>query len=478
MEDEQNGQLPLLALEDRTLRALEWERLLAYLAGEAESFAGQTLAAALVPEQARAVVQLLLEQTEEARVLEDNAQGFALSGLLEVDASLERLCAGSVLGAREIFDIKEVLKISARVKNSLGLLEEAHFPRLKIFEDRLISLKEIVRELEASVEAAGVKDSASTTLAILRRDRLRLDGAVKEELGRIIQSHAGGKVLQEPLYTVRSGRFVLPVVASMRYALDGIVHDASQSGLTIYVEPLSVMELSNKARIKDSEIEREIERILNALSDTLRPHGRAAIDAYQAMAELDLIFAKARLGIRYDGIKAELSADHSFKLVAARHPLLTLQNKRAKPPKPVIASDVELGAGAYTLVITGPNTGGKTVLLKLIGLTALMVRAGLLIPAKAGSSVALFDLVCADIGDEQSLEQSLSTFSAHMKNIVEIVDSAKPGMLVLLDEVGAGYGSCGRGGTGPRCTRTSQCRPRCHHCHHPPGRAQDNRLYG
>jgi DNA mismatch repair protein MutS2 len=426
------------ALEDRSLRSLEWERLLAYLSGEAESFAGQTLAKTLVPESGRALVQLLLDQTEEAHILEQNAQGFALSGLLEVDEALERLSAGSILGAREIFDIKEVLKISARVKNSLGLLEETHFPRLKQFEDRLIALKDIVREIENAIEASGVRDSASHALAILRRDRMRLDGAIKEELGRIIQSHAGGKVLQEPLYTVRSGRFVLPVVASMRYALDGIVHDASQTGLTIYVEPLSVMELSNKARIKDTEIEREIERILIALSDTLRPHGRTTIDAYHSLAELDLIFAKARLGIKYDGIKAELSADHSFKLIAARHPLLTLQNKKASPPKPVIASDVALGAGAFTLVITGPNTGGKTVLLKLIGLSALMVRAGLLIPAKAGSSVALFDLVCADIGDEQSLEQSLSTFSAHMKNIVEIVDKAGPGMLVLLDEVGAG----------------------------------------
>jgi len=227
----------------------------------------------------------------------------------------------------------------------------------------------------------------------------------------------------------------------MRYALDGIVHDASQSGLTIYVEPLSVMELSNKARIKDSEIEREIERVLTELSDLIRPLTASASESYAALAEFDLIFAKARLATRYGGIKPILSEDHSFNLISARHPLLTLQSNREQPPRPVIPSDVSLVGQAFTLVITGPNTGGKTVLLKLIGLTALMVRAGLLIPAKDGSSVAIFDLVCADIGDEQSLEQSLSTFSAHMKNIVEIVENAGESgkkMLVLLDEVGAG----------------------------------------
>jgi len=358
---------------------------------------------------------------------------------------LGRLGVGSTLAAAELFSIKEVLKISARIKASLGLMSAEDFPRLLDYSPRLVVLKNEIIQIEDAVEGTSVKDTASSHLASLRRERARLDATIREELGRIIQRHSGDKVLQEPLFTVRNGRFVLPVVASMRYALDGIVHDASQSGLTIYVEPLSVMELSNKARIKDSEIEREIERILTELSDLMRPHKAAMADAYAALAELDLIFAKARLAIKYGGIKAELSDDHSFSLLKARHPLLVLQNLKEAPPRPVIASDVALEGGAFTLVITGPNTGGKTVLLKLIGLTALMVRAGLLLPVASGSRVALFDLVCADIGDEQSLEQSLSTFSAHMKNVVEIVnaagdkyDSGDKNMLVLLDEVGAG----------------------------------------
>jgi DNA mismatch repair protein MutS2 len=434
-----------VSIEDRSLRSLEWERLLVYLAEQAESPAGQNLALALKPEVGRELVLLLLDETEEALCLAKSNQSLSLAGLIDISATLSRLGAGSTLSAGELFSVKEVLKISARVKNSLSLIERGDFPRMTAYLPRLVSLKGEVLQIEDAIadETRSVKDTASAHLANLRRERSRLEAAIKEDLGRIIQSHSGGKVLQEPIYTVRNGRFVLPVVASMRYAMDGIVHDASQSGLTVYVEPLSVMELSNKARIKDSEIEREIERILTELSDLMRPHAQSSAEAFMALAELDMVFARARLAIKYDGIKPVLSDDHSFNLLAARHPLLTLQNKRLAPAvaRPVIPSDVALGGNAYTLVITGPNTGGKTVLLKLIGLTALMVRAGLLIPAKSGSSVALFDLVCADIGDEQSLEQSLSTFSAHMKNIVEIVESAGTAgqkMLVLLDEVGAG----------------------------------------
>jgi len=435
-----------VSIEDRSLRSLEWERLLVYLAEQAESAPGQNLALALTPEVGRELALLLLDETDEALCLVRSNQSLSLSGVVDVSATLSRLGAGSTLSALELFNIKEVLKISSRVRQSLNLMERLDFPRMAAYLPRLLALKQEVLQIEDAIEGGAVKDTASAHLAHLRRERSRLDAAIKEDLGRIIQSHSGGKVLQEPLYTMRNGRFVLPEVASMRYALDGIVHDASQSGLTIYVEPLSVMELSNKARIKESEIEREIERILTELSDLLRPHTMASLEAFAALAELDMIFAMARLAIKYDGIKPIVNNDHSFSLLAARHPLLILQNLKVSSSspslaKPVIPSDVGLSGKAFTLVITGPNTGGKTVLLKLIGLTALMVRAGLLIPAKSGSSVAFFDLICADIGDEQSLEQSLSTFSAHMKNIVEIVESADLGsnrMLVLLDEVGAG----------------------------------------
>ncbi|MBS1998354.1 MAG: hypothetical protein JSS86_18650, partial [Cyanobacteria bacterium SZAS LIN-2] len=227
-----------MSIESRSLRSLEWDRLLHYLAEQAESPSGQSLALALKPETGRELVLLLLEETTEALLMVRNNQNLALTGLVDVSDILLRLGAGSTLAAAELHSIKEVLKISSRVKASLGLMTADDFPRMTAYAPRLVKLKHEINQIEDAVENGHVKDTASSHLASLRRERHRLDAAIREELGRIIQSHSGGKVLQEPLYTMRNGRFVLPVVASMRYALDGIVHDASQSGLTIYVEPL------------------------------------------------------------------------------------------------------------------------------------------------------------------------------------------------------------------------------------------------
>ena len=297
-----------MSIEGRTLRSLEWERLLAYLAEQAESPAGQNLCLALKPQAGRAVVAALLNESEEALVLLKNNQGLTFTGLVEVGEALGRLSAGSTLAALELHNIKEVLKISARAKSSLALVEAEHFPAVTAYLPHLINLKDYIAQIDDAIEGGVVKDTASSHLASLRRERARLDGSIKEELGRLIQSHSGGKVLQEPLYTIRNGRFVLPVVASMRYAMDGVVHDASQSGLTVYVEPLSVMELSNKARIKDGEIEREIERILTELSETLRPQAGAILRAFQALAELDMIFARARAAPSTGSVPAPTSS--------------------------------------------------------------------------------------------------------------------------------------------------------------------------
>jgi len=261
----------------------------------------------------------------------------------------------------------------------------------------------------------------------------KLHGDIRTTLNRMIHSAALSKALQEPIFTQRGGRYVLPVDVAHRGTVDGIVHDASQSGLTAYVEPLSVVEPTNKIRIKEAEIEREIERITAELCKLAYQHIDALISSFETLTALDVILAKARLGLKYKGIRPELSEDGSLVLNAAKHPLLLLQNERE-----VVPSDVRLGGDERTLVITGPNTGGKTVLLKQLGLVALMVRTGLLISAKIGSKVPIFKKVWADIGDEQSLTQSLSTFSSHMQNIVEVVDTAGGDMLILLDEIGVG----------------------------------------
>jgi DNA mismatch repair protein MutS2 len=435
-----------VTIEHRSLRSLEWERLTTYLSEQNETAEGKRRSCQLVPSLGFAFdldaeianAQILLDQTEEACALISSRTAFSLAKLSDVRESIALLRAGAVITAGELSRIKALLVVARSVRGSLALLTPAQFPHLHRFVATLVALPKQIEAIDFAIDDFGVvKDTASSLLRSLRRERQKLDQHIKDELGRIIQSQSGTKALQEPIYTVRGGRFVLPVMANMRYLLDGIVHDASQSGLTVYVEPISVVELSNQTRIKDSAIESEIERIVIELCDQLRPFADQIADCYDALIDLDCIMARGRLALLYGGNKPALSNQPMIELRGARHPLLVLQNRQNKE-KVIVENTVVMQEGERTLVITGPNTGGKTVLLKLIGIYSLMVRCGFLLPAKTGSKTALFPLVCADIGDEQSLEQSLSTFSAHMKNVVEIVDTAKRGMLVLLDEIGAG----------------------------------------
>ena len=440
-----------MSIEHRSLRSLEWERLTTYLAEQNETAEGKRRSLQLQPELGQTFnlddeissAQILLDQTEEACALIASRTAFSLAKLSDVRESIALLRAGAVISANELARVKALLVVARSVRGSLVLLAPAQFPHLHRFVATLVALPKLIDAIDFAIDDYGaVKDSASSLLRSLRRERHKLDQHIKDELSRIIQSQSGTKALQEPIYTVRGGRFVLPVMANMRYLLDGIVHDASGSGLTVYVEPISVVELSNQTKIKDSAIESEIERIVVELCDQLRPFADQMAECYGALIDLDCIMARGRLSQLYAGIKPALSNQPMLELRGAKHPLLVLQNRQDNDKigheKIVVENTVIMQESERTLVITGPNTGGKTVLLKLIGIYALMLRCGLLIPAKIGSKTALFPLVCADIGDEQSLEQSLSTFSAHMKNVVEIVDSAKRGMLVLLDEIGAG----------------------------------------
>lgn len=428
----------------RSLKSLEWERLVLALAGLAETSSGRQRLVILLPEAAPGellLANLLLNQTKEALDL-INARAYpSLAGLEISTDTLSVLAIGGALSIHELLAALKLLRISRTVKNSLVLLDKTSFPCLHPFAARFVALPHLERDLSDALELDGtVKDEASPVLRRLRREARELGVKVKEELKRIINNLSGSKALQEDLYTMRNGRYVLPVNANQRHQVDGIVHDASHTGLTIFVEPLPVMELSNQIRIKEAEIESEIERILLVLTESLRPHSDALKDSLEAAIELDCIFARARLARIMDGERPELAAEPTIDLKSAKHPLLLLQNQTEGKKRPVIANSVTIAGGsssARSLVITGPNTGGKTVLLKLIGLCALMVRCGLLPPVARGSSISLFE-VSADIGDDQSIAESLSTFSSHIKNIVEILDGATSKSLVLLDEVGAG----------------------------------------
>lgn len=426
------------SIEKRSLKSLEWDKLVNELSLLAQTLEGRARLSALRPELGRQhldIARLRLSESQEAAYLVA-AKGEPDLSSLEVDwASLEKLAIGATLGTHELLSMRRLLSVSRRTRNSLLLLEKPSFPLLHRKGELLISRPNVEKEIELAIEDDGsVKDTASSLLSRLRQDARKLEDRVKEELRNIIHKLAGSKVLTDELYTVRHGRFVLPVNSSMRYQIEGVVHDASSTGLTVYVEPLSVMELSNLIRLKGTEIEAEIERILDSLSRELLPYAAELKASYEVLIDLDCIFARGRLAHLTNANMPELTEERSLMLKEARHPLLMLRGEA----KSVIGNDVILEDGKRALLITGPNTGGKTVFIKTVGLCALMVRAGLIPPVGRGSRLGLFDLVAADIGDEQSLEQSLSTFSSHMKNIIEIVEVADTGLLVLLDEVGAG----------------------------------------
>lgn len=427
-------------IQERSLRSLEWDRLIQELSLLAETDAARLRLLSMAPAKENvplSVAQVLLSETTEAKAIISGRGEPALGGLNTSFESLESLSVGARLSAQELINLEKLLRISRLTRASFNLLEQESFPCLKPFAEVLFARPVLERDITLALEPDGtVKDSASYLLQRLRQDVRGLEERVKEELRSLIHRLAGSRALTDELYTMRHGRYVLPVNASMRYQVEGIVHDASGSGLTVYVEPLSVMELSNQVRLKQSEIEAEIERILAVLCDSLRPFADNLKESLTSLIELDCIFARGRLAVKMQGENVELTTEPILELKQARHPLLVLQGGDRK----VVANDLSLGGDRRALIITGPNTGGKTVLIKLVGLSALMVRVGLLPPVGRGSRLGLFDQVLSDIGDDQSIEESLSTFSSHMKNMVEILGAAHSGrrILVLLDEIGAG----------------------------------------
>ncbi len=429
----------------RSARFLEWDRLLAYLSLEARSNLAKELCLVLDRhlgntcdiEQAK----LLLDETEEAVSMLESNSALLADVIPDLRTTLSAIKSGGMLQPLELYAIARLLGIAKNSKESLSLLSRESFPRLYAHGPRLTVLEDLRREISRCIDEGGnIADDASSHLRQIRNSIRKLHARIKDELQSLIHSSKVSKVLQEPIYTVRNGRYVLPVNANWRNSgtVNGIVHDSSQSGLTVYIEPVSVIEPTNQIRLNEAEEEREIARILDELGNKCRSHIEEIDTNYSALTELDIIMAKARLALKYGGNKPDVSEiEHkntaSLHLIKSAHPLLVLHGV-----KNVIANDLLLKNEDRTLIITGPNTGGKTVLLKQIGLTCLMVKCGLLPSAQKGSVIPIFGKIWADIGDEQSLEANLSTFSSHMKNIVGIVEGAGSGTLVLLDEIGVG----------------------------------------
>ena len=410
--------------------ALELDKVLLRLADFTACPDAREMALTLQPETDVNLAGALLRQTVDAHTLLARFGGPSFGGLKNVDNALRRADAGSVLNMRELLDVAGTLRAirglsqwrdsNAGVETSLDTLFGALTPN-KYLEDAITSA--ILSEEEMA-------DSASPELANIRRKIRVQESRIREQLERMTRSSAYSKYLQENIITMRGGRYVVPVKAEHRADVPGMVHDTSASGATVFIEPMAVVTANNEIKVLQSDERDEIDRILAGLSAEAGSFCNTIQNSYACAVELNVIFAKAQLAYSMKAAAPELNDRGIIDLRAARHPLID--------PRTVVPVDIRLGEGFNTLVITGPNTGGKTVSIKTLGLLSLMAMCGLMLPVRDQSRISVFDEILADIGDEQSIEQSLSTFSAHMTNIIDIISRTNDRSLVLIDELGAG----------------------------------------
>ena len=415
-------------LMEKSLQTLEFPAVLELLAAQAVSDETKERVRSIRPSTDRGEVNLLLQETTAARKMMDIHGAPALSNLRPVAASLQRAHLGGVLNTRELLQIASVLRTTRNVASYSGVGEEKTCIH-SIFKS-LTPNKYLEEKISGAILSEDeIADNASAELADLRRKIRVTSGKAREVLQRIISSSAA-KYLQEAIITIRSNRFVVPVKAECKGSIPGLVHDVSASGSTYFIEPMGAVKANNELRELLSKEEAEIQRILASLSREAASFREDILQNYDLLLALDLIFARGKLSYQMNGMEPKLVEDGGFLFRHARHPLL--DKKKAVP------IDLELGQTFDTLVITGPNTGGKTVTLKTAGLLTLMAQCGLHLPVDDGSQVSIFEKVLADIGDEQSIEQSLSTFSSHITNIVKVLGEANDRTLLLFDELGAG----------------------------------------
>ncbi|MEW6181904.1 MAG: endonuclease MutS2 [Bacillota bacterium] len=416
-------------MDDRVLRRLEFDLVRQRLARHTASAIGRQLAESLAPAAEPETIKRLLVQTAEARNLLRLEPGFDFGGWHDIREELKRLSHGAVLEAGDLCRVADNLGAARRVKSFLSG-RATSYPTLKQIAGDLKPFPELEEELKTSVRPPGeVADEASVLLADTRRRIERAKVNIKEALDAFVRSPAWQKYLQDPIVTIREGRYVLPVKVEHRDKVKGLVHDQSASGATLFIEPMSVVEKGNEIRRLEAVEKRETERILAKLSASVGIAAEEILDSTEILGRLDLILAKGRYSTVLNAVPPVLSPDPVIELKKARHPLL---KGKAVPV------DIRLGKDFDTLVVTGPNTGGKTVTLKTVGLCVLMAQAGLEVPAAEDSVIGVFEAVFADIGDEQSISENLSTFSSHLRNITEILEKAGQKALVLLDELGAG----------------------------------------
>lgn len=417
-------------MNERNLRVLEFPKIREMLAELTQSEPGREKAMALEPSSDPDRVYELQQETEEACTIRAYIGGSPMGHFDDISGYLKIASVGGTLSPKALLQVAELYRTSRMVRNSL-ITDREDTPTLS----QMGSMLSVNRTLEEEITNAilsedEIADRASTELYDIRRHIRLLNDKMKEKLSQLTKSSTLSKYLQDTIITMRNGRYVVPVRAECRQFVPGLVHDQSGSGQTLYIEPLAVVEAGNDLKQWMAKEKREIERILAEFSSRVAPDADNLRSNISILAELDMIFARAQLGRDMNAVAPKLNRDGKINLIAARHPMIAADK--------VVPINLWLGGPVKQLVVTGPNTGGKTVTLKTCGLLTLMAQAGLMIPASLGSEVAIFDEVYADIGDEQSIEQSLSTFSSHMTNIVSILDNVTSSSMALFDELGAG----------------------------------------
>lgn len=421
-------------MNGKTLKVLEYNKIIDLLMDKAESELGKDKVKTLNPITDKAQVEILQKETEEALSLLIKKGNPPLYGIYSISYELKRVDIGGVLSPGSLLKISDSLRVSRSLKSYIKekrVNMDLNHPIIEGLIERLNVYKHIEDKINnAIVNENEISDNASSKLKSIRRQISSKNNAIKDKLNNIISSNAYKKFLQDSIVTVREGRYVVPVKAENRSNMPGIVHDMSASGATVFVEPMAIVQLNNQLKSLQLEEQEEIELILKDLSNMVAVESDNIKNNEIILQELDFIFAKGKLALDMKATKPILNDEGYINFRKGRHPILDVDT--------VVPVDVYIGDEFTSLIITGPNTGGKTVTLKTVGLFALMTQSGLHIPVDYNSHMAVFEQIFADIGDEQSIEQSLSTFSSHMTNIVDILNNVKENSLVLFDELGAG----------------------------------------
>lgn len=415
-------------MNERVLQALEYHKMIEQLTAQAETSLGKEKAAKLTPSIDFEEAVHMQEETDEVVQIIRLNKAIPLGGITDIRPSLGRSLIGGVLSASECLDVANTIYGSRQVKQFIETSEE-EFPILQDLTERIVPLRELEQFIKMRVDEHGyVMDAASEKLRGIRSSIRSLESRIREKMESYIRTN--NNMLSDSIITIRNDRFVLPVKQEHRNAIGGIVHDQSSSGQTLFMEPKAIVDLNNRlseANLKESQ---EVERILVEISAKIAADEPILQENVQILTHIDFIYARAKLSTKLKAAKPQLNDRGIIKMKQARHPLI--------PSEEVVPNDIELGESYTSIVITGPNTGGKTVTLKMVGLLTLMAQSGLQVPALDGCELAVFHNVFADIGDEQSIEQSLSTFSSHMTNIVRIMKQVDDRSLVLFDELGSG----------------------------------------